>query len=254
MTTIRGLFCATAAAALLLMGASNASAQNLQLAIANGRVTLVADNVPVRQILAEWSRIGNTQMVNADKLSGAPVTLRLNDVPEAQALDVVLRSASGYMAAPRAAGQAGASRYDRVLILATSRPTTTGPPPAFSNSQPRFQPQPPPMVLPQPAEQAEQEEVADDQDVSSEEMAPNTMPGFAPQPGALPGQFSPNAPGFMPPTPATVQMPMPQGQVNAPVTAPRPGLLPQPAGSQQQRLSCRRPVPPPQNPTRPIPN
>ena len=74
MTTIRGLFGATTAAALLFMGASNASAQNLQLTIANGRVTLVADNVPVRQILAEWSRIGTTQMVNAEKLSGAPVT------------------------------------------------------------------------------------------------------------------------------------------------------------------------------------
>jgi hypothetical protein len=251
MTSLRGLFGATTAAALVFMGPSNASAQNLQLTIANGRVTLVADNVPVRQILAEWSRIGNTQMVNAEKLTGSPVTLRLIDVPEAQALDVVLRSASGYMAAPRAVGQAGASRYDRVLILATSRPTTTGPPPAFTNSQPRFQPQPPPMVMPQPVEQ---DEVADDQDVSSEEMVPNAMPGFAPQPGALPGQFSPNAPGFVPPTPATVQMPMPQGQVNAPVTAPRPGLLPQPAQSQQPQLPP--PVPPPvtQNPARPIPN
>jgi hypothetical protein len=249
---MRGLLGATTAAALLFIGASSASAQNLQLSISNGRVTLVADNVPVRQILAEWSRIGNTQMVNADKLSGSPVTLRLLDVPEAQALDVVLRSASGYMAAPRAAGQAGASLYDRVLILATSRPTTTGPPPAFTNSQPRFQPQPPPMVMPQPVEQ---EEIADDQDVSSEDMAPNAMPGFAAQPGAMPGQVSPNAPGFVPPTPATVQMPMPEGQVNAPITSPRPGLLPQPAGSQKQQ-QMPPPVPPPvtQNPTRPVPD
>jgi hypothetical protein len=249
--TMRGLFGATTAAALLFVGASSASAQNLQLTIANGRVTLVADNVPVRQILAEWSRIGNTQMVNAEKLGGSPVTLRLLDVPEAQALDVVLRSASGYMAAPRAAGQAGASRFDRVLILATSRPTTTGPPPALSNAQPRFQPQPPPMIMPQPVEQ---EEMADDQDVPMEEMAPDAMPGFAPQPGAMPGQVSPNAPGFVPPTPATVQMPVPQGQVNAPITSPRPGLLPQPAQPQQPEMPP--PVPPPvtQNPTRPIPN
>jgi hypothetical protein len=249
---MRGLLGATTAAALLFIGASSASAQNLQLSISNGRVTLVADNVPVRQILAEWSRVGNTQMVNADKLSGSPVTLRLLDVPEAQALDVVLRSASGYMAAPRAAGQSGASLYDRVLILATSRPTTTGPPPAFTNSQPRFQPQPPPMVMPQPVEQ---EEIADDQDVSSEDMAPNAMPGFAAQPGAMPGQVSPNAPGFVPPTPATVQMPMPEGQVNAPITSPRPGLLPQPAGSQQQQqmfLPVSSPVT--QNPTRPVPD
>ena len=36
----------------------------------NGRVTLIADNVPLRQILPEWARVGQTKIVNGDKLSG----------------------------------------------------------------------------------------------------------------------------------------------------------------------------------------
>ncbi|HZB25430.1 MAG TPA: hypothetical protein VE379_04830, partial [Vicinamibacterales bacterium] len=95
---IRGL---AAAAVALVAGASPAVAQDLKLSMANGRVTLVAQDVPVRQILAEWARIGGTRIVNAEKLVGPPVTLQLIDYPEGRALDVLLRDAAGYMAAPR---------------------------------------------------------------------------------------------------------------------------------------------------------
>ena len=69
----------------------------------NGRVTIIADNVPLRQILQEWARVGQTKIVNADKLAGPAhnVTLQLIDAPERDALDILLRSASGYIAAPR---------------------------------------------------------------------------------------------------------------------------------------------------------
>ncbi len=72
-----------------------------------------------RAILAEWSKIGGTNIVNGERVTGAPLTLKLVDVPEAQALEIILRSVAGYMAAPR--GQTpGASRYDRILVLPTS--------------------------------------------------------------------------------------------------------------------------------------
>ena len=111
MTRLRCVLCALTAATLLFLSASTVAAGELQLTIANGRVTLVADNVPLKTILSEWARIGQTRIVNAEKLTGAPLTLRLLDVPEAQALDIVLRSASGYLAAPRPAGIAGSSQY-----------------------------------------------------------------------------------------------------------------------------------------------
>ena len=109
-----------AVVAVLLAFSATASAQPLQLAFADGRVTLDATAIPVKTILAEWARLGGTKVVNGDRVSGAPVTLRLEGVPEAQALEIILRDVAGYMAAPRQAGSTGASAYDRILVLPTS--------------------------------------------------------------------------------------------------------------------------------------
>src|SRR3954471_23582097 len=110
-----------ALAAVLIAGcASVASAGDLKLTIDNGRVTLIAQDVPLRQILDEWARIGKTTIVNADKLTGPPMTLQLVDRPEREALDLILRSASGYIAAQRNVSVPGASVFDKVMILAVS--------------------------------------------------------------------------------------------------------------------------------------
>ena len=74
---------------------ARADAQHLQLQMQNGLVTLDAQNVSVRQILAEWARVGGARIVNGEKVMGAPVTLQLNGVPERQALDTILRGVSG---------------------------------------------------------------------------------------------------------------------------------------------------------------
>lgn len=200
-----------------------------QFTIANGRVTLVTDAVPVRTILQEWARLGQSKIVNAEKVQGPPLTLQLVDVPEDQALDIVLRSASGYLAAPRAEMVANASRFDRIVILATSRPTTAAaaPPPMPQQQAPQMYPAQPPMM---------QHPAGDDQDESDEprpvDEAPQPQPpGVAPRPGPI--QVTPN------PNPNAPQGEQPQ----LPVTSPRPGLIQPP---QQQ--------PPPQPPpNRPIP-
>ena len=74
-------------------------------------------------ILAEWGRVGNTAIIDADELADQTVTIELVDVPEAKALRTLLRTASGYLAAPRAAMSDGVSRFDRILLLAISKPT-----------------------------------------------------------------------------------------------------------------------------------
>lgn len=114
-------------AVLALAVAVPASAQQLTLDIQDGLVTLSATNVPVRQILAEWAKVGGTRVVGAERIAGAPLTLNLEGVPEGKALDIVLRGAAGYMAAARAVPGVGRSTYDRILVLATSTP------PAASN-------------------------------------------------------------------------------------------------------------------------
>jgi hypothetical protein len=114
-------------ALLASIDAGPASAAELRLEIADGYVTLVATDAPVRQILAEWARVGGTRIINAESVAGPPVTLQLQRVPEQQALAVLLRSVAGYLAAPRRAGTPGASQYESVMILATSTPPATSP-------------------------------------------------------------------------------------------------------------------------------
>ena len=186
--------------------ASPASAQDLKLSMANGRVTLVAHDVPLRQILAEWARIGETKIVNGDKLAGPPITLQLVDYPEGRALDLLLREAAGYMAAPRPANSTGASVYDRIMILPTSRPPAVS---ASATPQPfnrnvNMMPQPMPVPV-------------DDDDGEPNDQGP------VPPPGMVPPQGSP-VPGVQ-----AVPMGVPGPQQTQPVvTMPRPGQLPQP--------------------------
>lgn len=110
------------AALLLTWWAPVASAAGLTLSMRNGLVSLDAQDVTVRQILTEWERIGRTRIINAERITGVPISLKFDGVPEKQALDIVLRSIPGYMALPRATLIADASLYDRILIMATTTP------------------------------------------------------------------------------------------------------------------------------------
>ncbi|MGD9901920.1 MAG: hypothetical protein AB7U83_00515 [Vicinamibacterales bacterium] len=108
--------------AVVVLMALPAAAQQLSLQIRDGQVSMTATNVPVRQVLAEWARVGGTRVVGAERIAGQPLTLTLENVPEAKALDIILRGAAGYMAATRAVPGSGSSHYDRILVLATSTP------------------------------------------------------------------------------------------------------------------------------------
>ncbi len=103
-----------------------AVAGELQLKLQDGLVTLIARDVTAQEILAEWATVGQTMIVNLDQVNSGPVTLEFTDVPERMVLDVLLRSASGYLAAPRASVVRSASMYDRVIVMATSSPSAGG--------------------------------------------------------------------------------------------------------------------------------
>ena len=101
--------------------ARTAGADELAFAIEDGRVTLIAAGVPLREVLDEWTRAGNTRFVGAEAIGASPVSLHLEGVAEREALRLLLRPAAGYLAAPRAPGVPGASIYDRVKIRAARR-------------------------------------------------------------------------------------------------------------------------------------
>ncbi len=105
----------------LAFAAAPAAADELELSIQEGRVTIRAEHVSVKTILAEWGRVGQTAIIDADGLVDKIVTLELVNVPEEQALRTLLRDAAGFLAAPRAVVSGGSSRFDRILVLADSK-------------------------------------------------------------------------------------------------------------------------------------
>jgi hypothetical protein len=185
----------------LLALPAHASSGELKLSIKGGLVTLVAEDVPLSMIMAEWARIGQTRIVNGDKIL-TPVSLQLVDVPERKALDILLRSASGYMLAERPTPVANASAFDRILILPTSKP------PAYTGPA---NPVPAPFMPPRP-------------------IPAQPMPDMDTQPEVNPNAPPPLPPGVQP----GMQPPMPTqpGQPGGPLTAPRPGQLPAPVPQQ----------------------
>jgi hypothetical protein len=104
---------------MILGVAGTSSAQTVSLQFNNGRVTLNAQNAPIRSILVEWARLGGTRIVNGDRVGGAPVTLELDDVPERYALEILLRTAAGYVVTARQE-PGGPSMLGGVIILATT--------------------------------------------------------------------------------------------------------------------------------------
>jgi hypothetical protein len=217
------------AVALVLFSALPAQAQQLNLQITDGRVTLEAVNVPARQILAEWARIGGTNVVGAEKIAGAPLTLQFVDMPERQALDIILRNVAGFMAAPRQASAApGASAYDRILIMATSsvvapQPAAAGrnvPAPSFGNAldgiQRRVAPRPPnlPPGVGDPPQ--DDQAIPDDQG----DADPVEQPVFTfPPPQGAPGTNNP------------VFVPAPNGAFGTPVPGTAPVITLQPGAN-----------------------
>jgi hypothetical protein len=162
-------FAAIVAVALLPWRAD--AQHNLKLHIEDGRVTLEAQNVPVRQILAEWARVGGAKIVNGEKVVGAPLTLQLQAMPERQALDIILRGVSGYMLAARQEGT-GVSAFDRIMILPTSSaPRNAGPAPGANTFARPTRP-----AMPVQAEPVEEEVVVADGDEVDNDQEPEEEP------------------------------------------------------------------------------
>jgi hypothetical protein len=179
--------------ALAVLVSLPVSAQQLSLDIRDGLVTLQATNVPVRQVLAEWARIGGTRVVGGDRVSGAALTLTLEGVPEAKALDIVLRGAAGYMASARTVPGSGRSGYDRIVVLASSTPPSGGA--ATGNTAAGRSTPPRPFGVPPAVEPPDAADLGADQvDIPTEAPQVNPFANAFGQPGmAQPfGQPSPN--------------------------------------------------------------
>src|SRR5580704_11332456 len=131
MRIVRRLLIAVITCGIIVPAAG--AGPSVRLTIRDGSVWLAADRATASEILAEWARVGQTWIINAERIPGGPMTLELNGVPEQQALEVVLRSASGFLALGRTVARADAmtSRFERILVLpASAAPPASVAPPA----------------------------------------------------------------------------------------------------------------------------
>jgi hypothetical protein len=211
---------------------------DVQLTIQDGRVSLIAKDATVRQILAEWARIGHTTVMNLERIPGGPLSLQLTDVPEQSALEIVLRSVGGYVLAPRPAVVSNLSRFERILIM----PTSAVPPPRAAGAPPAPGFQPP--VFQQPVYQQPQfpqpVTVEDDNDrpappvpVPVPQVNRGPIFGAFPQPQVgSPQQFPTFVPGVqgMPlqqgvPPPASAPVAAPTSAPSAPFGVAVPGMV-----------------------------
>ena len=160
-----------------------------------GNVSIVAQNVTIAEILAEWGRQGGTAMVNANRLTGGPVTRVYANRPEMEVIESLLRQAGGYIATPRRAGVPGASRFEVVQITPTPAAST-----ATYTSVPSS-PVSAPLTTP---------------GSPNDEIPPIVPPGANNPPAPAPAPSAPPAPGSYPGTsgvsvPVVPVIPIPGG-------------------------------------------
>jgi len=214
--------CLTVAAFCVVVGlAAPSIAGEVKLEIRGGLVTLDAKDATIREILREWARVGQTRVVNADSVPGGPITVFLEGVPERQALEILLRSVGGFVAAARAAVQESASMYDRILVMPVARPAAAA---ASAGGRPASQPQQPSrdrIVVPPPMVVAD-----DDEETRIAPIMGQGAYGGAQQPGMRTTVQFTGAPTPNPnaPQPSPVPAPPPAAQ-----SAPRPGMPTAPA-------------------------
>jgi hypothetical protein len=216
---------------LVLTFSLPARAGDLRLEFNDGYVTLSARDVPVRQILTEWAARGRTRIINGEKVMGGPVSLELVRVPEKQAIEVILRSVAGYLVAARPVAMAGASAFDRIVVMPTS--TAVPAAAAAAGARPGFPAQ---QFVPQQTPQP----MVDDQDEPVPSAQPPGPEGFVPGPDAnVPAPPNgPYVPAQVPGQPMQQADPA-QNPNNTPPPPPgptplAPGVLTAPTPSQLQ--------------------
>jgi hypothetical protein len=165
----------------------------------NGYVSLIAQNVSVAEVFAEWARVGKTRVQNADRLPRNPISVQFDKIEEQELVDALVRQSkaqgAGWIVAARQTdAPAAPSRLEVIAISPQSSPSTT-----FIATQPSSQPLYPQGTI-------------DD----------NEMPPVTPPFGVGPGQPQPQSsqPVTRPPTNTGPGVPLvPVG----PPTTPLPG-------------------------------
>jgi hypothetical protein len=196
------------------------STRKLDISFNEGKVTIVAENVTLAEILAEWTRKGGSRFEISGRLPATPMMLtEFKDQPEGDVLRTLLREAPGYGAQMRTAGP-GASTIQTAFILAARTTTATS-----SASAPISQPlqqSPSPVAAPRMIQGSPDDEIppvrplTPDMNPSGNPSTPANGPA---SPAANPnlrvgpgGTVTSTVPGVVIPGPTPTPAPKPAGR------------------------------------------
>jgi hypothetical protein len=190
-----------------------AAARKLELKFNDGLVTLRAQNVTVREVLAEWARLCDCQVIGAEKITNTTLAFPVQYVnqPEAVIMKSLLNPGivpgsvtGGYVFVPRGPGETGASAYASIRIAPVSHPT------AVSYSQMPSSPVAAPLIsndtsdeLPPVVNIPLQDPGKTQQAPAAPPVAPVVPPSVMPTTGVNPGVGRTGGPG-LPTAPPTV--------------------------------------------------
>lgn len=121
---IGALFVATAVTVWAASPAAQSPlpARHVALTFNGGKVTLIAQGVTVRDVMAEWTRQCGCLVRGTERLPAAPMPpVEFDDQPEAVVLASLLRGAGGYLLGPRAENSHGASIYGSVTVFPVTK-------------------------------------------------------------------------------------------------------------------------------------
>jgi len=119
-------------------------ARSLELLFdASGAVWLRSRQVSLRDIMAEWARQCGCRVINAERLSDAPieVPLEFRGAPQATVLEALLRQIPGYVLTPRRSAANGPSHFETIYVVAQST-AVVGAAPVTAMPVPRVLPTP----------------------------------------------------------------------------------------------------------------
>jgi len=219
-----------------------AQASHVSLVIDDRGVTLEARDATLRDILAEWSRVGGTKVLNAETLDARPVTLSLSGVGERQALDILLRDIGGYILSARTADEHTLSQFAGLVVVPARAAVATSvsrPVPAPFASRPAFVPS-------EPAPEVEAAEEASEAAVVAPLPRPTVRARGAlgrAEPSDVAVEAVPTAPVVEPPSPRRLPLitgtaPDASRPFGGATTAARPGEIVQaPAASPELTMT-----------------
>jgi hypothetical protein len=103
-------------------GSEAGQVKGLEIVFANGRVSLAVEQAPASQVLAEWSRVGKTEIIGGELAGTRLVTaLKLADVSESEALEAILGQSFGFVEMVRGV-EPGQSSIRRLVIGESKAP------------------------------------------------------------------------------------------------------------------------------------